>query len=124
MEPKVFSAILILCRSFILVCCGACCLFLGSRVSGLSQGQVRDTNTNVSYCFITYKDRIYRFIQISCRLHSVILVVESGLFGLFVTAIMCDQLQAIFGDETAVEQAKQQGPYRYLYDKFHYFKFV
>lgn len=26
---------------------------------------------------------------------------------------MCDQLQAIFGDETAVEQAKQQGPFRY-----------
>lgn len=47
------------------------------------------------------------------RLHSIVLVVESGLFGLFVTAIMCDQLQAIFGDETAVEQAKQQGPYRY-----------
>ncbi len=45
-------------------------------------------------------------------LHSIILVVESGLFGLFVTAIMCDQLQAIFGDETAVEQAKQQGPFR------------
>ena len=43
----------------------------------------------------------------------MLLVVESGLFGLFVTAIMCDQLQAIFGDETAVEQAKQQGPYRY-----------
>ena len=48
------------------------------------------------------------------RVHSVILVAESGLFGLFVTAIMCDQLQAIFGDETAVEQAKQQGPYRFV----------
>lgn len=44
----------------------------------------------------------------------MVLVVESGLFGLFVTAIMCDQLQAIFGDETAVEQAKQQGPYRFV----------
>lgn len=49
------------------------------------------------------------------RVHSVILVAESGLFGLFVTAIMCDQLQAIFGDETAVEQAKHQGPYRLIY---------
>lgn len=47
-----------------------------------------------------------------CSLHSIVLVVESGLFGLFVTAIMCDQLQAIFGDETAVEQAKQMGPFR------------
>ncbi len=51
-------------------------------------------------------------------------MVESGLFGLFVTAIMCDQLQAIFGDETAVEQAKQQGPYRYFNDQFLYLKFV
>lgn len=48
-------------------------------------------------------------------------MVESGLFGLFVTAIMCDQLQAIFGDETAVEQAKQQGPFRYLTFGFHSF---
>jgi hypothetical protein len=70
-----------------------------------------------------YKGCIYRSIKISYRLHSVILVVESGLFGLFVTAIMCDQLQAIFGDETAVEQAKQQGPYRYFYYKIQHVMF-
>ena len=29
-------------------------------------------------------------------------------------AIMCDQLQAIFGDETAVEQIQNKGPFRYL----------
>ena len=57
-------------------------------------------------------------------LHSIILVVESGLFGLFVTAIMCDQLQAIFGDETAVEQAKQQGPFRYLIFAFPLISFI
>jgi hypothetical protein len=51
-------------------------------------------------------------------------VVESGLFGLFVTAIMCDQLQAIFGDETAVEQAKQQGPFRYLIFAFPFISFI
>ena len=39
-----------------------------------------------------------------CRMHSVILSMESILFGLFVSAILCDQLQAIFSDETAVEQ--------------------
>ena len=50
---------------------------------------------------------IHKFFSF-IRLHSIILVVESGLFGLFVTAIMCDQMQAIFGDETAVEQVKQQ----------------
>lgn len=37
---------------------------------------------------------------------------ESLLFGLFVAAMLVDQLQAIFGDETAVEQAQDLGPYR------------
>ena len=45
-------------------------------------------------------------------LHSVILVLESILFGLSVFAIGCDQFEAIFTDETLVEQAKRQGPYR------------
>ncbi len=45
-------------------------------------------------------------------LHSVLLVLESILFGLFVCAIACDQFDAIFSDETLVEQAKKQGPYR------------
>ena len=62
---------------------------------------------------ISFRSYLCTWDIIAFRLHSIILVVESGLFGLFVTAIMCDQLQAIFGDETAVEQAKQQGPYRY-----------
>jgi len=45
-------------------------------------------------------------------LHSVILILESILFGLFVVAIGCDQFDAIFSDETLVEQAKRQGPFR------------
>ncbi len=45
-------------------------------------------------------------------LHSVILVLESILFGMFVIAIGCDQMEAIFTDETLVEQAKKQGPFR------------
>nr|CAD7443392.1 unnamed protein product [Timema bartmani] len=45
-------------------------------------------------------------------LHCVILVLESALFGMFVSAILVDQLQAIFSDETAVEQLQKQGPYR------------
>merc|ERR1712038_2080516 len=45
-------------------------------------------------------------------LHSVILVLESILFGMFVCAIACDQFDAIFSDETLVEQAKKQGPFR------------
>jgi len=45
-------------------------------------------------------------------LHSVILVLESILFGLFVCAIACDQFDAIFSDETLVEQAKRAGPFR------------
>ncbi|KAJ1527011.1 hypothetical protein ONE63_008555 [Megalurothrips usitatus] len=45
-------------------------------------------------------------------LHTVLVLVESLLFGLFVAAMLIDQLQAIFGDETAVEQAQELGPYR------------
>ncbi|XP_050502313.1 palmitoyltransferase ZDHHC3 isoform X2 [Diabrotica virgifera virgifera] len=45
-------------------------------------------------------------------LHSIILLLESALFGLFVAAILIDQLQAILSDETAVEQIQKQGPYR------------
>ncbi len=45
-------------------------------------------------------------------LHSVILVLESVLFGMFVIAIGCDQFEAIFTDETLVEQVKKQGPFR------------
>ena len=52
------------------------------------------------------------YIKQSRILHSVILVMESVLFGMFVIAIGCDQCEAIFGDETLVEQAKKQGPYR------------
>lgn len=42
-------------------------------------------------------------------LHSVLLFLESTLFGLFVICIMVDQLHAIMYDETAVEQVQQRG---------------
>ncbi|XP_055917259.1 palmitoyltransferase ZDHHC3 [Eupeodes corollae] len=45
-------------------------------------------------------------------LHSVILLLESALFGLFVLAIMVDQMHAILYDETAVEAVQQKGSYR------------
>lgn len=45
-------------------------------------------------------------------LHSVILLLESGLFGLFVIAIMVDQLHAILYDETAIEQLQMKGSFR------------
>jgi palmitoyltransferase ZDHHC3/7/25 len=45
-------------------------------------------------------------------LHSVLLLLESALFGLFVIAIMVDQMHAILYDETAVEAVQQRGPYR------------
>ncbi|KAK3793222.1 hypothetical protein RRG08_014322 [Elysia crispata] len=44
--------------------------------------------------------------------HSIVLVVESILFGLFVIAIGCDQMSAILNDETAVEHVKKEGPAR------------
>lgn len=51
-------------------------------------------------------------------MHCLILLIESALFGMFVTAILVDQLQAIFGDETAVEQVQHKGPYRAHKSKF------
>lgn len=42
-------------------------------------------------------------------LHSVLLFLESTLFGLFVCCIMVDQMHAILYDETAVEQVQQRG---------------
>uniref|UniRef100_A0A5K3FCP7 Palmitoyltransferase n=1 Tax=Mesocestoides corti TaxID=53468 RepID=A0A5K3FCP7_MESCO len=50
---------------------------------------------------------VYRQIRI---IHSVILVIISCLFGLFVFAIFSDQLSAIFNDETAVEHVQRVNP--------------
>lgn len=46
-------------------------------------------------------------------LHSVLLFLESTLFGLFVVCIMVDQMHAILYDETAVEQVQQKGRQSY-----------
>ncbi|VDM93250.1 unnamed protein product, partial [Onchocerca ochengi] len=43
------------------------------------------------------------------RLHTIFLSIESALFGLFVLAVSCDQIQAILNDETAVEAAQRKG---------------
>jgi hypothetical protein len=45
-------------------------------------------------------------------MHCVILVLISALFGMFVSAILVDQVQAIVTDETAIEQVQNKGPYR------------
>jgi len=45
-------------------------------------------------------------------MHYIILLLESSLFGLFVSAILVDQFSSIVSDETGVEQAQKQGPYR------------
>ncbi|XP_014662576.1 PREDICTED: palmitoyltransferase ZDHHC3-like [Priapulus caudatus] len=50
-------------------------------------------------------------------MHCIILVIESLLFGIFVVAIMVDQLTAIWTDETAVEQVQRRGPHRPLKSK-------
>ncbi|KAL8624551.1 hypothetical protein ACOMHN_005852 [Nucella lapillus] len=44
--------------------------------------------------------------------HSIVLLIESLLFGLFVVGIGCDQMSAILRDTTAVEQVKKDGPRR------------
>nr|CDJ87049.1 Zinc finger domain containing protein [Haemonchus contortus] len=41
-------------------------------------------------------------------LHSIFLAMESALFGMFVMAVSCDQLGAIFSEETAVEAVQRR----------------
>ncbi|XP_064617211.1 palmitoyltransferase ZDHHC3-like [Liolophura sinensis] len=45
-------------------------------------------------------------------IHTIVLIIESMLFGMFVLAIGCDQMSSIFNDETAVEHVKKDGPRR------------
>lgn len=42
-------------------------------------------------------------------IHTICLTIESALFGLFVLAVSCDQLQAIFNEETVVESVVRRG---------------
>uniref|UniRef100_A0A0K0E850 Palmitoyltransferase n=1 Tax=Strongyloides stercoralis TaxID=6248 RepID=A0A0K0E850_STRER len=42
-------------------------------------------------------------------LHTIFLSIESVLFGMFVLAVSCDQLQAIFNDETPIEMLQRRG---------------
>ncbi|XP_017858521.1 PREDICTED: palmitoyltransferase ZDHHC3-like [Drosophila arizonae] len=45
-------------------------------------------------------------------MHTLILMLESAFFGLFVSFILMDQLHAILYDETAVEAIQHRGSYR------------
>lgn len=45
-------------------------------------------------------------------LHTIFVTVEATLFLLFVAAVGCDQVQAILGDETAVESVQRRGRHR------------
>ncbi|CAI4226514.1 unnamed protein product [Auanema sp. JU1783] len=46
-------------------------------------------------------------------LHTIFLSMESVLFGMFVLAVSCDQLNAIFSEETAVEATQRRGRKQY-----------
>lgn len=50
------------------------------------------------------------------RLHCVILVLESAMFGMFDVAILVDQFQAILGDETVIERL-QGGQHHHYHQK-------
>ncbi|KAK6620157.1 hypothetical protein RUM43_011769 [Polyplax serrata] len=51
-------------------------------------------------------------------MHCVMLSIESILFGILVLAMLSFQLQSIFGDETRIEQIKNQGRYRPLKSRY------
>jgi len=53
-------------------------------------------------------DRFYHLKLV----HSICLGIESTLFGLFAVAVTCDQLQAIFNDETVIETFQRRGQRR------------
>ncbi|CAE1325309.1 ZDHHC3_7_25 [Acanthosepion pharaonis] len=57
----------------------------------------------LTLCFFSKRD--FKHYKL---LHSIALVVESLVFGLFVMAIGCDQMSSIFNDETAVEHVKKE----------------
>ncbi|XP_049825565.1 palmitoyltransferase ZDHHC7 isoform X2 [Aethina tumida] len=76
-------------------------------VSWLTECKDCQQNIPLKQARIEYND------EISMRsMHCVILLLESALFGMFVSAILVDQIQAILSDETAVEQVQHQGPFR------------
>ncbi|XP_018336227.1 palmitoyltransferase ZDHHC3 isoform X2 [Agrilus planipennis] len=62
--------------------------------------------TECKVCGISILDRQARMM------HSIILLLECILFGLFVLIILINQVQAIFEDETGVEQTQNMGNYR------------
>ncbi|GAB6018808.1 hypothetical protein CHUAL_000469 [Chamberlinius hualienensis] len=45
-------------------------------------------------------------------IHSILLLIECLLFGIFVVAIMCDQFTAILSDETGIEHIQKRGSFR------------
>lgn len=51
-------------------------------------------------------------------MHCIVLAIESVLFGILVIAMLSVQLQGIFGDETGIEQIKNQGRYRPIKPKY------
>jgi hypothetical protein len=73
-----------------------------------SFGSLCELQILARFCKLFMQNSSYELNPYFCRLHEVILMLESVLFGLFVLAIMIDQLSAIFSDETAVEQVKNR----------------
>ncbi|VDL83759.1 unnamed protein product [Nippostrongylus brasiliensis] len=67
----------------------------------------------VNFTFRVMERSIHRSMAIvlydrCSRLHSIFLSMESALFGMFVMAVSCDQLGAIFSEETAVEAVQRR----------------
>lgn len=51
-------------------------------------------------------------------LHTVLVIMESAMFGMFVVAILYDQMDAIYNDETTIEQMAYKRPnplHRYVF---------
>ncbi|XP_033119219.1 palmitoyltransferase ZDHHC3-like [Anneissia japonica] len=69
-------------------------------------------------CWTTTSSKHLKFPEHNAKVaHTIVLIVESILFGLFVCAIGCDQISAILEDETAVEQVKRNKGSRHQVEK-------
>lgn len=115
-QPKIFSSISSLRWHTGYIFSGFSSRFMDISVRDLCSWITGITDKNViwQHLFILVVHVDDLFFPFPNRLHSVLLLLESALFGLFVIAIMVDQMHAILYDETAIEALQLKGyrPYR------------
>lgn len=104
---SIYSVLLVI-ASWIYPCTGDTC----TNDLPEAQSRMQVSSNHISLSLIPCQKTTNWIFIFQNRLHSVLLLLESSLFGLFVIAIMIDQLSAIFYDETPIEALQFRGAYR------------